>query len=208
MPKIFISPSNQNKNVYAYGNTNESAECKQIADYLEKALIRCGFKVKTMHTETIAKKVQEADKWGADLYVPIHTNAHDRKTGGTRVFYWANNTEGHSAAKCVYEALKGITEGTSDNLYPQPNLYEVKYPKAQTVYIEAEFHDVPKYAKWIIENKKEIAEAICKGICNHYKKTYIAEKLYKVQVGAFQNKANAEMLKDKLKADGYDAFII
>lgn len=32
--------------------------------------------------------------------------------------------------------------------------------------------------------------------------------LYRVQVGAFINKANAEVLANELKADGYDAFIV
>ena len=39
--KIYISPSNQNFNVYATGNTNEKAQCHKIAkacvDYLKKA---------------------------------------------------------------------------------------------------------------------------------------------------------------------------
>lgn len=34
------------------------------------------------------------------------------------------------------------------------------------------------------------------------------EKLYKVQVGAFEVKANAEKLRDELKAKGYEAFIV
>ena len=32
--------------------------------------------------------------------------------------------------------------------------------------------------------------------------------LYRVQVGAFRNKSYAEAYKAKLKADGYDAFIV
>ena len=30
--KIYLSPSNQNGNLYAYGNTNEMEQCNRIAD--------------------------------------------------------------------------------------------------------------------------------------------------------------------------------
>jgi N-acetylmuramoyl-L-alanine amidase len=33
-------------------------------------------------------------------------------------------------------------------------------------------------------------------------------KIYRVQVGAYSIKANAEAMAKKLKADGYDAFIV
>ena len=44
--KIYISPSNQNGNMYAYGNTNEMEQCNRIADAAKSALERCGFTVK------------------------------------------------------------------------------------------------------------------------------------------------------------------
>ena len=34
------------------------------------------------------------------------------------------------------------------------------------------------------------------------------EVIYRVQCGAFRNKANAEALKDKLKVDGYEAVVV
>ena len=44
--KIYLSPSNQDGNMYAYGNTNEMEQCNRIADYAKTALERCGFTVK------------------------------------------------------------------------------------------------------------------------------------------------------------------
>lgn len=35
-----------------------------------------------------------------------------------------------------------------------------------------------------------------------------SKTIYRVQVGAFENKANAEAMQKKLKAAGYDAFIV
>ena len=44
--KIYISPSNQDANAYAYGNTNEMEQCNRIAEALEKHLKRNGYEVK------------------------------------------------------------------------------------------------------------------------------------------------------------------
>ena len=171
--KIFISPSNQNGNKYAYGNTTEDVQCGIIAKHLETALKRCGFETKLEQYDTMQNRVKHSDAWGADMHVALHTNAFDGKVGGTRVFYYAVNGYGNVAAKCVYDELKEVTPGKSDALKAYPTLYEVKFPKATCVYVEAEFHDVPEYAKWIIEHTKDIAEAICKGICEYYSREYV-----------------------------------
>lgn len=43
--KIYLSPSSQINNVYAYGNTNEMVQCNKIAEAAKTALERCGFVV-------------------------------------------------------------------------------------------------------------------------------------------------------------------
>ena len=78
--KIYLSPSDQTANKYAYGGTNESVQCRRIADALEKALKRCGFAVKNNKTDSMQARVRESNDWGADLHVPLHTNAYNGKT--------------------------------------------------------------------------------------------------------------------------------
>jgi len=174
--KIFLSPSNQTKNYYASGNTTEAIQCGRIASATATALERCGFEVKTNHYGTMATKVAESNKWGADLHVPIHTNAHNGKVSGTRLFSFNTSGAGYKAAKAVFNALAPVTPGKSENVSAYPGLYEIKYAKAPTVYIEAEFHDVPSVAAWIIAHVVDIGEAICKGICNYFGVTYVAPK--------------------------------
>ena len=127
------------------------------------------------------------------------------------------------ACKAVFAALAPLTPGTSENIKANTTLYEVRIPNAPTVYIEADFHDVPAVAKWIIENVEAIGEAIAKGICDYFGVKFVekpvekkeepkAEKkeevLYRVQVGAYATKANALAMQKKLKADGYNAVIV
>lgn len=213
--KIFISPSNQEGNAYAYGKTNEAEQCGKIGKALEKALTRCGFQTKLEQYLTAQQRCKDSDAWGADLHLPIHSNAYNGKVSGTRVFYYS---AGKSCAQCIYDFLAPITPGTSENVSQNTTWIETKNPKAMSVYIEVEFHDVAACAKWIIEHTTEIAEAICKGICKYYKRAYVPpveekeqgkpDKLYRVQVGAFALRSNAEAYREKLAKDGYIGFIV
>ena len=72
--RIYLSPSDQPGNVYAYGDTNEKAQCEKIAAVTEDALKRNGFEVITGTSGSLSARCEEANNWGANLYVPIHTN--------------------------------------------------------------------------------------------------------------------------------------
>ena len=213
--KIFLSPSNQTKNTYAYGNTNEAVQCGKIAAACEAALKRCGFEVKNEQYDTMQNRVAHSNAWGADLHVPIHTNAFNGKVSGTRIICANLKGEGYKASKAVFDVLAPLTPGTSENISAS-NLYEIKYSNAPCVYIEADFHDVPDVAKWIIENTEAIGEAICKGMCNYFGVKYVLyedkpaeDVIYRVQIGAFRNKDYATAYLQKAKDAGFDdAFIV
>ena len=212
MYKIFLSPSNQFENKYAGMNTSEGVQMGKVAQALQKALVRCGFGVLTIHDSTMQAKVHAADQYGADLYIPIHSNACNGKVSGTRLFCWSKQGEGEGFKACtaIFRHLFPLTPGTSDSITEAPDLYEVRMPKAPTVYIEVDFHDVPATARWIVDHIEEIAEAICKGVCDYFAVPYVdpkPAKLYRVQVGAFRNRENAERLLKNLKVDYPDAFI-
>ena len=172
--KIFLSPSNQTDNNYAYGNTTEAEQCGRIAEACKAALLRCGFEVKISHLDGMAEKCRQSNAWPADLHVPIHTNAANGNVSGTRMFYYAEGTNSYKACKAIYDVLAPITPGTSENMRAYPSLYEMRNTDATSVYVEVDFHDVADVAKWIISHTTEIGEAICKGICNYYGVTYQA----------------------------------
>ena len=174
--KIYVSPSDQTKNTYAAGNTNENDQCEGIASALVLALQRCGFEARTNLSASMADRVREGNAWKSDLYVAVHTNAFNEEVAGTRIFSYDLKGEGYKAAKSVFDILAPITPGTSENIKARPELYEVRNSKAPCVYIEVDFHDVDEVALWIIENTTEIAEAIAEGICNYFGMNYKAGK--------------------------------
>ena len=172
--KVFLSPSNQYNNRYAYGDTTEGVQCGKIAEACKTALIRNGIEVMLMHDESMQEKCQKSNAFGADLHVPIHTNAANGKVSGTRMFCYSASGEGMKACKAIFNVLAPITPGTSENIKVNTSLYEIRVPNAPTAYIEVDFHDNPTAAKWIVENTTLIGETIAKGICNYFGITYKA----------------------------------
>lgn len=218
--KIFISPSNQTGNKYAAGGTTEAVQCGRIGEALKKALERCGFEVKMMHLDTMADKVAAANAWGADYYICIHTNACNGKVGGTRLFFYTMNGDGQKMCEAISTYLFPLSPGTSEGISQRTDLYETRKPKAYTAYVEVDFHDVAEIAKWIIDHVEDIAEVICKGVCDRCGEKYVApevqqqpapapavKKLYTVKAGTFSNKQNADAIMKKLAAIGVEAYI-
>lgn len=172
--KIYISPSSQPANLYSAGGTNEQVQCVRIATYAKAAFDRCGVECKLGAAEIgMEARVAESNSWGADIHLPIHTNAG----GGHGAVVFVYNDANKALGQPVYDALQDI------NLYKatygvrvNSSLYECRYTNGRCVYVEAAFHDNAEEARWIIEHVKDLGEAICKGMCKAIGVTYIPEK--------------------------------
>ncbi len=213
MTKIYLSPSSQPNNKYAYGNTDEQTQCRKIANACEIALKRCGFEVKNGQTGDHVSRTKESNAWGADLHVAIHTNAFNSLTRGVRLFYYDENGNSYKACKSIFNELVKINPVDSNNISKNQEWYEMYYTNCSPVYCEIGFHDNTNDAKWIINNTTTIGETVAKGICNYYGVKYITSgtisdsKMYRVICGSFKEKSNAENRQKELKAKGFDSFI-
>lgn len=283
MPKVYLAPSNQVENRYAYGDTTEAVQCGKIAEACKAALERSGVTVKMGHMIHMSEKIAQSNAFGADLHVPIHTNAFNGTVTGTRMFCFSSSGEGMKACKAIFARLAPITPGSSESI--QVSDYdEIVYTNAPAAYVECEFHDNPEAAKWIVEHTTDIGEAIAQGICDYFGVTFRApeqaapvksvdevarevirgewgngsdrrqrleaagydfdavqdrvnailtgdapeqpteptpaepeqpaeptepatDKLYRVQMGAFASRENAEKMLQRLKAAGFDGYI-
>lgn len=213
--RVYLSPSDQVENKYAYGNTTEAAECRKIARACKKALERNGITVKldcSDGSQAMYKRVNQSNNFNADLHVCIHSNAYNHTVAGTRIFTYKRGNVAQKYADAIYKLLAPLSPGTSDNVSTAA-WYELKQTKAPAVYIEIAFHDTKLEAKWIVENTTLIAETIAHGIVNAAGLVWreveqATPLLYAVQVGAFSIKANAEKLSAELAAKGYNNIIV
>ena len=210
--KIYISPSSQTANMYSGHNISEALVCRKIGEHLETALKRNGVTVKLANENlTYKERVADSNAWGSDYHVAIHTNAGGGK--GTRLFC-TESTSNLDITKAVFESVSLLTPTYPDKIVENNALYEIKKTTMPCLYLEVEFHDNENLAKWILDNEENIAESICKGLVGN---TYIGKHsinenttndvLYRVQVGTFKNKDNAERLVEQLSKLGFPCYI-
>ena len=166
MKKIYLSPSDQVRNIYAYGDTNEAAQCRKIASACKAALERNGFAVRTNFddgTNAMYTRVAESNTWGADLHLCIHTNAGGGK--GAEAYVLDKSERRLAAAQPIYDEVRAIAPYGSSRGVKTARYYELRYTTGMCVYLEVDFHDNAEIAKWIVNNTTAIGEAIAKGVC-------------------------------------------
>lgn len=215
--KIYLSPSGQVHNKYAYGDYTEAAVCRTIAKSAEGYLKSLGHTVKvadpyTNDDEWVAR-CTESDQMNADYHVPIHTNAGGGH--GVRVFCYKSSLNDPAMERTMKAILNILpNEFKVGKVLTHDSLYEINVPKATTVYIECAFHDNKEEAQWIVEHTDELARAIVKGLTgqevkqDQVKENYAAsKKLYRVIAGTFSKKENAERQVTVLKSKGIDCYI-
>lgn len=170
----------------------------------------------------LATRTANANKFKADLYLSVHHDAgiNGGSGGGLTVFTWNNPDEQlRNWQKMFYDALIRETGLKGNRAHPlsKADFYVLVNTNMQAILIEHGFMDsttdVPiiltedfadKVAKAHVETIAKIGGLTKKKVVQPTE----TKKLYRVQVGAFSVKDNAEKMKTKLKADGYDAFIV
>lgn len=176
-PLIFLSPSSQYENSYAYGDTNEGVQMHLVAKIVRAELEKAGYRVYLPANENLThrERAHLSNEVGADLHIPIHSNAGGGT--GTRIFYNGRLKGSPELAEAIFDQLAALTNTPKNtnnlkediiNLAPgEDPYYELAVPTAEMALIEVEFHDNATGAKWIIEHREEIAHAITVGIINY-----------------------------------------
>ncbi|MBR5593889.1 MAG: N-acetylmuramoyl-L-alanine amidase [Bacteroidaceae bacterium] len=170
---------------------------------------------------SIANRCKKANSWGADFYLSIHHNAGiNGGTGGGVVAYTYTNVDVKTASwqKELYDAIIAKTglKGNRSTPLAKANLAECRLTNMAAVLLECGFMDSATDVPVILteEYADKLATACVEVIVKKGKltKKVVVEQpttgaVYRVQVGAYSVKANAEKLVESLKKDGYDAYI-
>lgn len=156
-------------------------------------------------TDTVVEEVNEANATNASIAVSFHANAGGGD--GFEAFYWNTDNNGKRLATLAEKHIKELGQN-SRGIKSGNHLYFVRNTKMTAVLLESFFVDNVK-DKTIgdtLEKQTAIGEAYARAILEYLGVENM--KLYRVQVGAFGNKLNAERLKKELISKGYDAIIV
>ena len=187
-------------------------------------LLRHGVEVNIDRTTdielTMTQTVNACNAYAPDLAVDIHHNAGGGD--GAEVFHSINGGLGKTLAVNILDEVKAVgqnSRGAKTRTGENGSDYYgfIRRTTSPAVIVECAFLD-NKTDVQIVDTKAEqkaMGIAIAKGILKTLGVAYKTEttptsvKYYKVQVGAFRSRENAERLRNELQGKGYaDAFIV
>lgn len=189
-----------------------------IALACQEELVRNGVQVLMSRTrdenDPIAEEIRECNAFKPDVAADIHTNAGGGD--GAEVYHHFGGGVSKTLAENILKEIVAIGQNsrgvkTRKNASGKDYYGFIREVSAPSVIVECAFVDNAKDIKIIdtAAEQKAMGVAIAKGIL---KTLGVAPKttgrIYRVQVGAFGVKANAEAMQKKLKTAGYDAFIV
>src|SRR5699024_5116827 len=139
---------------------------------------------------------------------------------GVETFSYPSSNNGKKLAQSIQNNIvsKGIY--TKNRGVKTANFAVLRQTKMPSALIEMAFITNAQDAKLLKTKQNDFAEAISKGILKYLGIKYVPKKkstprkdnskgkLYKVQVGAFKDKKNADRLANELKRKGYSTYIV
>lgn len=212
-PTVFLSSGHGGSDPGAAGNNLVEKDINLVV-MLECAMVLEDHGVKVLCSRTkdendpVQEEVKEANASGANLAFSIHTNAG--KGDGFEAYYYSKSKDGKRLAGLAEKHVKAIGQN-SRGLKEGNHLHFVKNTSMTAVLVENFFIDNTK-DKTIgdtIAEQKAFGVAYAKAILEFLGIEYVVDKaVYRVQVGAYKRKVNAENMKQKLKNAGFEAIIV
>lgn len=169
----------------------------------------------------LEERVKKANNFDADIYLSIHHNAGVSGGSGGGIIsiaYTKASAKSKEYQKLIYDDLIKHTglKGNRSNPLPLQNLFVCRETSMPAVLVECGFMDSTTDVPIILTESfaEKCANALVESLVEIGKLTKATQeaetsgKIYRVQVGAYSIKANAEEMQKKLKANGYDAIIV
>lgn len=224
MAKVYIGVGHGGSDSGAVGYLVEKDVNLKMAlacrNYLKAAGVETKISRENDKDSSIAEKVAAANSWGADLALDIHNNAGGGD--GAEIYHSIVYGKGAELAKNILAEFKKIGQNVRGAKTKQEGNADyfgfIRMTNMPAVITEAVFVDNKADAAQADTDAecKAFGEAIAKGVLKTLGVTYkpaskpvssVNGKTYRVQVGAFKSKANADKLVKELKAKGYNAFV-
>lgn len=217
--KIYINPGHSNVDPGAVGYETERKLNVKVSAYMNAYLLE-NYECQTMVTDgannSLSAVANEANNWGADLFVSNHFNA-GLGDGYEALVY----SEERIPLGQVFEKYVKAAGQNSRGVKLRPGLAVLRLTNMPAVLNEGAFvdnkkdiqdwnedHELKKLGIAYAEAAAEYLELEKKAVSPTPSAPEAESTLYRVQVGAYRDKANAEALMKKLRALGFaDAFI-
>ena len=222
MAKVFLSAGHggRDSGAVAYGlkekdiNLNTLLSCNEV---LVKHGVTTILSRSKDENDPVGQEVKEANASGASLAVSFHANAGGGD--GFEAYYYTSNAKGKKLAKLGEKYVKALGQN-SRGIKSGNHLYFLKHTNMTAVLFESFFVDNDKDNNIgdTVKKQKAFGIAYAKAILEYLGIKYndlsttsrkdSSTSLYRVQVGAYKEKKNAEDALKKVKKAGFTDAVI
>ena len=216
--KVFIGVGHGGSDPGAVANNTKEKDLNlSIAKACRDELKRHGVNVKmsraTDENDTLSEEIKECNAFSPDLAVDIHNNAGGGD--GAEAFYHYGGGKSKTLADNILAEIVKVGQNsrgakTKKNSSGKDYYGFIRETSCPSVIVECAFVDNASDLKILATEgeRQKVGQAIAKGILKTLGVDIQGERLYRVQVGAYLLKSNAEDMQRKIKAVGFDAFIV
>lgn len=210
--------------------TREWTLNNRVANYVEDLLKEYeGYQLLRVDDRTgkrdvpLSERTKKANDWKADIYISIHHNAgiNGGSGGGIVVYRYPNSSKMTKAMqKRLYDLLIKHTglKGNRASPLGEANFHVLRETKMAAVLIENGFMDSRTDVPIILSDvhARKTAQGIVEFLVEHFKlKKKPKPKptppkndgYFRVVVGSYKDRKNAEEQQKKLKKAGFDSFL-
>lgn len=218
--KVFISAGHGGSDPGAVDNNTKEKDLNlSIALACRDELVRHGIAVKMSRTkdenDPLSEEIKECNAYAPDLAVSIHNNAGGGD--GAEVFHHYGGGKSKTLADNILAEIVKVGQNSRGakirkNASGKDYYGFIRQTSCPAVIVECAFVDNATDLKILATEgkRKAMGEAIAKGILKTIGVEIQGEKAtrYKVQVGCYLVRENAVAMQKKIKAVGFDAFIV
>ena len=117
------------------------------------------------NTTSLRARVEDANAWGADYFISIHTNASDNASaGGVEAFSYSKPSSAFSLGESILSGLSRETGLQNRGMKVRPSLYVLRKTNMPAVLVEIGFITNPSEAALMNTNPELFARGIYNGI--------------------------------------------
>lgn len=188
----------------------------KVGKELERHGVKVTYSRKNDKFVELRERANIANRAKAGVFVSIHCNAFNNASAqGLETFHFAGSANGKKLATSVQNSIMAAKLYNRNRGIKTANFAVLRHTSMPAALVELGFITNSQDASLLKSKQSDFAVAIAKGILNYLGIAYKAPqapqspsgKLYRVQVGAYRNKDNADRLVKELKSKGYDAFV-
>ena len=177
--KIYIdqghNPVNPNAGAEGQGYREQDVVYR-IGVILANILERRGFETRlsrkssdqilgTSNLTSLQARVNEANAWGADYFISLHTNASDQASAtGTEAFVYGRDGAAFRLAESIEQGVSDETGLYNRGVFTRPSLYVLRRTAMPAVLVELGFITNPRDARLMDGQPELFARGVYEGI--------------------------------------------